>query len=235
MGNITWTAKQVEIYKAITAGIPPKQIAKDHHCSHATVTAISNAIKKGQLPPHVMSQNAKKLEKAGDAATGTATKTKKPVKKTAPPVETTDDEEEEVEEEVESNIGQSSAGNAGTDDATMGKLIPVPVYIPITPVMLVAKAYVIQRLGWNPDVKWQDLIDTVFYNYFKSLDPPVILHGWVEGDPVGTSPKPASVKAQGNGNGHFTIDPNDPQTKKIIVDVANQLVQTMMSMGQVGV
>lgn len=220
MSNIAWTPKQLKIYKELQANIPVMQIAKNNHCSGTSVTRVKNAIKSGQIPPQEKLLIIKNQEEADKA-----------LQQSAPP-EVSTDAKTQQEQKPKEPYGQSSPGNKQQEEATIAKLVPVPTYIPITPIMMSAKSYVIQRLGWSPDVRWQDLIDTIFFHYFKSLNPPVTLHGWVEGETKSNSPKPASEKAGGNGG--LGIDVNDPQAKQLIHQVAVQLVNELVTVSSQG-
>ncbi len=202
--GIMWTPKQVEVYLACLKGGTISEITGQTHSSYATVTKIKAAISKGEHPPSYPPPDQEPKNTA--LAVGT------PKNK---------DKNASNPDNIKQASAQTTPEYAGLDQATVGKLFPQTVYIPITPIMLSARNYVVQRLKWSTNVKWQDLIDTVFFNYFKSLKPSVHLHGWVEEEAPSDSPKPASGSDNGKGNGD--IDVNDPKVKQIIESVAKEL------------
>ena len=83
--------------------------------------------------------------------------------------------------------------------------------------MVSAKAYLVERRGWDPNVRWEDIIDTIFAKYFKSIG--VVLRGWYEEEPPPT-PKLARVEDNGNGKGNeYKGDSIKPDALKQLADM----------------
>ncbi|MCK9600564.1 MAG: hypothetical protein M0R06_16075 [Sphaerochaeta sp.] len=233
-----WTAKQVIIYNALMTGASLSQVANQTKSSYSAVSKIKKIMDAGEIPPAEMLKQEKEISKAQTKFEKEIASSEKMTSHNDQPQGQQEDQssQEEDDESITkqnekdfTSIGQSDPQNYSQELATYAKMFPKPAYIPITPIMQSAKSYVIQRLKWSPDVKWHDLIDTVFYNYFKLLDPPVILQGWVEGDPVGNPPEKA--REEGNGHKKTKINFEDPEIKGIVEEVSKQLILQMEKIG----
>jgi len=63
------------------------------------------------------------------------------------------------------------------EDASQVKYIPRIYTTDFTPIMRAARAFVVSEWGWRPDMPLQNLIDTIFYFFFK--DRGVTLAGYI--------------------------------------------------------
>lgn len=127
------------------------------------------------------------------------------------------------EQPINSNITTLS------DSATMLRAMPVAVTIPLTPIMMNARSYCLQELKWPDTVHWEDMLDTIIVNYFRSFG--VELRGWYKLDEKGLldSPKPAG--GNGNGNGHKN-EKEDIDPKILAQNVLSNIIELAKS-GQI--
>ena len=202
---LKWNANQLKIKAMLDNGASHHQTSKVLGFNISTVVKVANAVKKGQTPATPYIQKTKK--KAGFGA-GKQN------------IEQWDTDASPDADGVDQSIGQTSPSNA-----TVAKLFNVSASIPITPIMLAARDYVTRRLNWPPTVPWEDLIDTIFYHYFKSHNPPVILQGWIEAESGDSAPKPGIGTGTSNAGGG--INSNDPKTKDMAEAVADALFKKM--------
>jgi hypothetical protein len=209
--KLMWNATQQHIAELLKTNQNHSQVAKEAGVSVSVVTKVHNAIKDGQspadpyIPPHQKKTHptaAKKIKKANEkaqealAAAGQGVELNKQAEALT---EADNANPESTTPATPKNTGQhpSAPLKVGDPDAVVGRVTPVPVIIPLTPVMFSAKSYLIQRKNWSENVRWEDIIDTIFAAYFKSIG--VVLRGWYEEEPV-PSPKPEQAEVKGNGH-----------------------------------
>jgi hypothetical protein len=208
---IQWTTKQKQAAELLQQGVRNTDIAKQLGVAKSLVTKVSKVIKKGFIPSYD-SYEAKK------AAQGIASY---PAAGVEAPVGKHSNEATEAENTQEQKPESMALPVA---EPTLARLTVTPVAIPLTPVMYSAKEYLVQRKNWSEDVRWEDIIDTIFAAYFKSIG--VVLRGWYEEEPV-PAPKPARVEEKGDGDKDDGIKPDtlkqlaDMVTLQII-ELANQ-------------
>lgn len=233
---ITWTIKAKNIYKELMNGKKKSEIAKSLSTSRPYVTKINNAIKSGQHPP---------VEKQGKTPKQKTPKvqTVNPDEQMLDTGEQTVDSNEQISQPGKQNVSTGEQNqNTGSEqnqgnnqkgqqqqyrvgdpaylDSTIARVIPQPVIMPLTPIMYSAKAYLIQRRGWAENVRWEDIIDTIFSSYFKSIG--VVLRGWYEED-IQSPLKPASVEDKGNGHKQQQAAPD--ALKQLSDMVTMQIIQ----------
>ncbi len=104
-----------------------------------------------------------------------------------------------------------------------------------TPIMYGARYFLVRELHWSKDTKWEDIIDTIFYKYFKSAYG-VILEGYYRMESedkvaakLASAPKEEKKEASGagDGNGNLAVDVNSPEFQSLCSNVTLQIIELM--------
>ena len=210
---IQWTTKQKQAAELLQQGVRNTDIAKQLGVAKSLVTKVSKVLKKGFIPSYD-SYEAKKA--AQGIASYSAAGVEAPVGKHS-----------NEATEAENTQEQKSASKAlPATEPTLARLTVTPVAIPLTPVMYSAKAYLVEKRNWSEDVRWEDIIDTVFVAYFKSIG--IVLRGWYEEEPA-PAPKPAGVEDKGN---KYEGDSIKPDAFKQLADMVTLQIIELSNQGK---
>ncbi len=196
------------------------QIAKILGVNISTVVKVHHAIKKGQSPATPYVQKTKKT--VAFSAQKIAPYSAEVVQRTAtaqyePEVKSNADEVAQAANTSLTNTQEQKPESMTlpVSEPTLARLTATPVIVQLTPLMYSAKAYLVQRRGWDPNVRWEDIIDTIFSVYFRSIG--VVLGGWYEEEPD-PAPKPVIVEDKGKRN-EYEGDSIKPNALKQLADM----------------
>lgn len=217
---LKWTPRQCKIYSYLQQGMSNADIVKTLHVSKASVTIVKNAIAKGEHPADVT---------PGSPTLNTSPALETKQSQVSTPVGGVQTEAEKAQEKKE------AAYVAGMIDAeTEAKLVSSPVIIPITQIMQSWRAYLVQGRGWSPTTRWQDIIDTTFVHYARSLDPPIILQGWYEGERRNEAPAAASNGGNGNGGTPKISDDSDDGESEAFKQLTDMVAKQILKLAKEG-
>ena len=218
---LNWTPKQKKVLGLLQAGHKSSDIQKLLKVNGTAVLKVKNAIAMGDTPDHPLSKTIVKEE----VVPKVVVLPKQEAGVVGEKTETGTSADKKTTEVTKPTINPLVAG----DTEIEAKLYTTPILIPITQIMVNARAYLVQALNWPGETRWQDIIDTIFYKYFKSLNPPVILQGWYIGDPL----KPAKGNGEekkGNGHNPEDLDLDSPGFKHL----ANLVTQQILELAKAG-
>lgn len=216
-----YNKKQKLVFDELKLHKKPSEIHKEHKIPYPYISKVKTKILSGELPEG--ETVAPDLE-AGPVNEDEETKetVEKKVKET---------QKQEIKQAVTnpSNKQQSNPQSGYVDISTLAKLAPKVDYITITPTMQNARLFLIHKLGWAQNVKWERIIDAVFQKYFKGTYH-VLLSGWIELDGEEVSPSGAGRNQHGNNgnngnNGLKEIDVNSPAFQELATMVTKQILQ----------
>lgn len=156
--GIQWTPKQQEIAGLFDLGQTAMQL-KEMGIGTELIYKVKNALDAGQRPPEPNYDNIKVNEKG-----------------------------EEVKKEEK---GAGSGGNgenprnsgvgargAALGNASLIKLVPKIFTCDYTPIMRSARDAAIEEWGWDPEMKFEDFLDTILHTFFKDRN--LILAGYTK-------------------------------------------------------
>lgn len=219
---LTWTKKQTLVFELLSSGMKPSEIKKEHNVSYPYITLVKNAIKKGEHPPEKPEKKAKIPAKAKPSPVKTNPKSSDtvitdPLEVKADVPQSQSDVKTEVKAEGEKveKPQQKPASSPVRQEPVAARITVQPVNIALTPTMYSMKSYLVERRGWRDDTPWEDIIDTVFAKYAKSIG--LVMRGWYEiGEVIPLKPAPD------NGNGQ---NGNEADYKKLAELVTNKIIQ----------
>ncbi len=159
--GIQWTPKQQEIAGLFELGQTALQL-KEMGFGNETIYKVKNALAKGEQPPEPNYDNAQ-----------------------------VDDEEQEEKKDVKDAGSGGNGGNGGNPrntgvgarvetiaGASVIKLIPRVFTCDYTPIMRAAREAAINEWDWDPNMKFEDFLDTVLHTFY--LDRGLILAGYTK-------------------------------------------------------
>lgn len=78
------------------------------------------------------------------------------------------------------------------------RLVPKTLSIAFTPIMRTMWQVAVEQWGWNPSAPFEDLIDTIFYNFAKGCRPSIILGSYlvVDDNPENEGKRPGGVPSE---------------------------------------
>lgn len=83
-----------------------------------------------------------------------------------------------VEEKEGKNVkGQSLPTTTDINNAQVIRFQPHVITYPFTPIMAIARQVAIEEWNWPSDIRFEDFIDTILYQFFK--DRGIILQGYI--------------------------------------------------------
>ncbi len=147
--SIKWTEKQKQVAELLQQGSVNKEIATQLGVAKSLVSKVSKALNKGFTPPP---DGHDAQATVGQHIPDALTQPKKqlPVD-TATAAEAWSGTSTQIPQHNQDLQHPQAAG-----DATFMRFVPVTVTVPLTPVMLNAKAYLVERLYWPPDTRWEE-------------------------------------------------------------------------------
>ncbi len=146
--GIQWTPKQQEIAGLFELGQTAVQLVEMGGFGRDAIYKVKNALATGQIPPE-------------------PTYDRRDV----------NEEEQEVKKEVKKTEGGGNGGNPritgsgakaeSVSNASVIKLIPRVFTCDYTPIMRAAREAAINEWGWDPDIKFEDFLDTVLWTFYR--------------------------------------------------------------------
>lgn len=224
---LNWTPKQVKIHDLLKSGVSANVIVKEQKVSGTAVLKIKNAMAVGDTPDHQLKHQAGVILQT-TPKTKKVTKIKTVTIKNEANTSEGDEGEGSLPKGAEGSNGKKDIPvPVGSGNQVVADLVIVPVRIPITQIMQNARSYLINGLHWPEDTKWEDILDTIIYKYFKSLNPPVVLQGWYVDDKTqqGRAPQPPP-----------DVHPIDPDSEKLakLATLVTQQIVSLAKAGQLG-
>jgi hypothetical protein len=220
---LSWTHNQRTIYKLIQQGLKPGEIRKQASVSYSAISNVKNALAKGELPPPI-SEKPKKQKAAPEVIEVDTTSKAVKSESISQEANATPPQREDVAPSPApaANPVTQTAPNITTlaDSATILRVVPIALTIPLTPVMMNARAYCIQKLHWPENVRWEDMLDTIIVNYFRTMK--IELAGWYEIEDKKEKVAPKTAGGNGNGNGEHPGNGKDP--KGLAAHVIQQII-----------
>lgn len=208
---LTWNPLQVQIWELLESGMGKAAIAKQLGTSITAVTKVANAIAKGQSPsnPAIQPPPPPKAPKKQKLSSGPAAQPKDVINPPPP-------------------AGSKPPPKV---DSSLLLLKPIPTNCALTPIMLNARYTAIKEFKWPETMTWEDFFDTCLVWLFRYW-------GWglqgayrLEDSDNGQAPKPASEKAEGDGQADKEYLEKATKLGLVLLDIMGQGTQAGVTPG----
>lgn len=234
--KILWTPKQQQIAELLQKGTANKDVAAQLGVAKSLVSKVAKAMKNGSIPP--LGKHEPQTVIGQHSPVALPPENQLPLESATAPQSwsaTPPGQAQQTQTPQPSAAQQSFSAN---EVATQMKLMSLPVTVPMTPIMLNARAYLTMKKGWRKDMPWENFFDTIIYRYFDACG--VRIAPWYEEELLDLEkdeqtstgnakvlPKPAG----GNGVGDTVAVEFNKEEMKLALMVARHLKQMAETKG----
>ena len=157
---LEWNQTQLKIAKLLSEGMTASEISALDEFTQSTVFKVQRHIKKGDKPPSL-----------DEAYIATA-----PPPTPFPTKGSTVPEGHKLAPAKASGDGGKEPGKKKESPGLL-RMTPIVITCQYTPIMYIARQAAVEQWGWDPDIPFEDFMDTILYHAFK--DRGITLQGYI--------------------------------------------------------